>query len=265
MKKKALFFLSAKGGVGKSTEAIGCVGYLRTKRMAMGGGLKIAAYDADSRVKRLAQACAIKGKDGQYDDKLNKLNPENGALIFDGRMDADAFSDSIDSGADILLYDLPGGLIDLSHVFGSMALFKDQFNREGYEIVVFNVLDQLEVSARSVVEVMAIWGNDVKHVAVVNHFFGQDEDFLWFLGDLKDDANAPDQQLLAAGGQIIEMATMDHGLIGLLDKYKLPYEEALNKISESRGLLKGWRRRLASMENFIKTTAVQFDKLDLFS
>ncbi|QDL55002.1 hypothetical protein [Rhodoferax aquaticus] len=265
MKKKAIFIASAKGGVGKSTVAKALLEYLRNQKKKDGTAVRVHAYDTDPNVGQLALAYGLKDKEGEYDVIENNNRPDAGVLMFDAKSDADKFGDTLDTDADIVLMDLPGGLIDLSYVYGDMKSFKDQYRQEGYEIVVLCVITQVQASGASVTKVMDIWGDDVTYVVAKNQSFGNDEDFYFFDGELATQFGNPAAKVLAAGGKIISFPALDHGTFALVDKWLVTFSQAIPRLLSQRGILTGWRIRLTKIEGFLKQTETCFSSLELIN
>ena len=265
MKKKLILTMGPKGGIGKSTIVRAMWDYLRTLKKPDGSPVRVASYDTDPNVGQFAATCGLKNKDGKYDPKVNRLNPTDGVATFDARQDGDSFSDALDSDADVILMDPPGGLMDFSHVFGTTSAFKSQFSKEGYEIIIMIPISQVEASALGIKMIMDIWGAGVKFVVVKNHNFGTDEDFYCFDGELAATLGYPEKQVIAAGGMVIDFPALDHGAYGLIDRWKIPFADAVPKLLDMRGELKGWRVKLAKLETFIQEAAAEFDKVNILS
>lgn len=261
MRKKAIFLASAKGGVGKTMTAKALLGHLRKQTRPDGEPLMVAAFDTDPSIGQLARAYGIKGKDGRYDAAANRLKPTKGVAMFDARVDGERIPDAIDAGADIILVDLPGGLVDMSHVFGDTRTFLAEFEREGYEVIFLLVISQIKASAASVLEAMKIWGAGPRYVVVKNLGFAAADQFLFFDGAYRDQAGDPAGALANAGGSVIELPGLDKATFALFDAWETTVEGALDKLEAEK--IEGWRPRRGHLERYLAESDEAFESLRL--
>lgn len=260
MKKKAIFTMATKGGVGKTTLAKAILEYLRAK------SVRVAAYDADIAVRQLAQTYGLKDKDGAYSPKLNKLRPTEGVNIIDGRgRESEAIADALDLDAEMILVDLPGGQVDLKGVGlgDNKELFK-VFADAGFEVVPINVISHVAASAQSVATILDLWGPGPRHVVAKCLAHAEAHQFAFFdgQGDFAASIGHPAQVLAAVGGRVISIPKLDSEAFALLDAWSLPMSEAIAKLGEMKDY-QGRRARISNIELYIREVNAEIDALGL--
>jgi hypothetical protein len=145
---------------------------------------------------------------------------ENGAGL-------EAVSDSLDSNADVLLFDLPGGKSDdLKEVFGKLGTLIAEMTSANYEIVVVLAMSYLKASALEVAEVVKLWGQGVQYVAVLNLGMAERDQFIFFDGERSEQCGHPAQVLANAGGVVIEMPKLQASTYAELDADEVPFYKA---------------------------------------
>jgi hypothetical protein len=154
-KKLAIFSMGLKGGTGKTCFASYLYEYFKIASEQRSLGLKVAAYDCDTDVAKFSRIYGIKDANGKYDKIANLKNPFDGV----GRIDVkntnkmDMLLDSIDTGADVLIFDIPGGFArQFGQISGSVATFAGQFAYAGYNLLVCNVIDMSIAAAESTLQ-----------------------------------------------------------------------------------------------------------------
>lgn len=265
MGKKAIFVMSQKGGVGKSTFARGLLDHLRRYHSAGSDApAKTIAFDLQPEVNQLGVAYGLKKDDGRgglvYDAAANLSNPFAGVISLSLRDDKDVemIGEALDYGADILLFDLPGGSVDeMKSVFGTLQEFIGEYKAAGYEIVVAMALSYLAASAAGVEEIMKVWGPSAKYVAVLNLGQAPRDDFIFFDGERAERFGYPKDLIEAAGGVVVEMPSLQQSTYALVDADGVGFSEAANPDSSTysrthRVRIRGWLERfdaqIAKME-----------------
>lgn len=234
MGKKAIFVMSQKGGVGKSTFARGLLDHLRRyKPNGSDTPAKTIAFDLQPEVNQLGIAYGLKKDNGRaemvYDDAANLSNPFAGVLSLSLREDKDVemLGEALDYGADILLFDLPGGSIDeMKSVFGTLQKFVGEYRSAGYEIVVAMALSYLAASSAGVAEIMNVWGPSVKYVAVLNLGQAAREDFIFFDGERAERFGYPKERIESSGGLVIEMPAIQQSTFAMVDADGVSFTQA---------------------------------------
>lgn len=256
MGKKAIFVMSQKGGVGKSTFARGLLDHLRRHHPAGSAApARTIAFDLQPEVNQLGLAYGLKKDDGRgglaYDAAANLLNPFSGVMSLSLRDDKDVemIGEALDYGADILLFDLPGGSVDeMKSVFGTLQEFIGEYKAAGYEIVVAMAMSYLAASAAGVEEIMRVWGPSAKYVAVLNLGQAPREDFIFFDGERAERFGYPKDRIEAAGGVVVEMPYLQQSTYALVDADGVGFSEAANPDSSTysrthRVRIRGWLER----------------------
>lgn len=234
-KRNAIFLVSEKGGVGKSTLAKGILDHLR--RIVPDGRTQpdqVYAADLQPKVNQLANCYGIKkaGVNGElpkYDLALNEFDIFKGVISADLETDAgrELIGSSIECGADHLLFDLPGGKSEgLAEIFGKLSTFINEMRSAGYQIVVVIAMSYLKASAAEVDAVMKIWGASAKYVAALNLGLADRSDFIFFDGERAGEMGYPSQALLKAGGVVIEMPRLQHTNYAMLDADEVTFSDA---------------------------------------
>ncbi len=253
MQKLAIFSTSHKGGVGKTTLAKALLDALRRERRQDGSPLAIAAYDTDPEIGQLARAYGIRGKDGRYDALANNSMPFHGVAMFDARSDPERFVDALDGRPDAIIFDLPGGLVDLKSVLGDIDSLKAEFESEGFQIVVLMSISHVKASAEGVAKTMALWGPGPRFIVAKNLACAGEDDFIFFDGELAHLVGYPSVALASAGGIVMQMPALDPVSFSLLDAEEIPFSKAPEHIEASGHELRGWRARRGHIRKFVES------------
>jgi hypothetical protein len=274
MGKKAIFVMSQKGGVGKSAFARGLLDHLRRYHPAGSDApAKTIAFDLQPEVNQLGTAYGLKKNDGRgrvaYDAAANLSSPFAGVISLSLKDDKDIemIGESLDYGADILLFDLPGGSVDeMKSVFGTLQEFIGEYKEAGYEIVVAMALSYLAASAAGVEEIMKIWGDSAKYVAVLNLGQAPREEFIFFDGERADRYGYPKDMVEASGGLVVEMPALQQSTYALVDADGVGFSEAANPDSSNysrthRVRIRGWLERFDAQ--FAKMGLIDYKPEDL--
>lgn len=260
-KRKAIFVLSEKGGVGKSTQSDLLVGYFRNKFPA----LRVLAFDADPNVGHLRTVHGIK-KNGVYDQRANVAQPDKGVICFDVKDKKEGFMsiDLIDFKPDVAIIDMPAGSANVfKNIFGNgdVSSIKNEYKKEGIDIVIVIVIDALKCSADNVKRIIEVWGNDVQYVVARN--LSRGENFIFFEGydtdgsRLDAEDKTPKEMLVEMGGSVIDIPALDADTYALINANGQSFYDAANpSVShlKSRGrrsvtneMIKNFERQMESL------------------
>jgi MinD-like ATPase involved in chromosome partitioning or flagellar assembly len=189
MKTLALIY-NKKGGVGKSTFAVQLVSYLRNS------GIEVAAYDGDSGNGSFYRRIAEPGIKQTEQNPLTgcrayNIRAEKSTDEMDGR---NTFIDCLEKGHDIVVHDLAGGseeaLMSILDDGNSMELLLATINSQGYNVVIFHVIDTSIEGVISVRDGMETFGDTVKHVVVLNKKEADSvKDFVYWMGFTDNEGN----------------------------------------------------------------------------
>lgn len=172
-KKLAIFALSNKGGVGKTTLAKAFTDYLRrTERNA-------AIYDTDGDVKGLLKLYGVSHDNGlTYEsDPLRNVGYFNMQLS----EDRENVVNAIESRADILFFDTPAGSI--RKIFTSLnnaQHFAETLSAEGYQLVLLLLVDPYDDTIDGIQSAIDLFGDKAKYVVWKNMHSAKTEDFIYF-------------------------------------------------------------------------------------
>jgi len=221
-KKRAIFVVSQKGGVGKTTWARA---YLDMARKA---GVVVAAYDADGQVGQLMQYHGTR-TNGKLD---LEQNPLTGVGYFDVRDEKqrDELINALNLESDVILMDMPGGSVqEMAKVLGdgkkddpeaSRALIR-AYVKEGYEVIVVVVISNVISSVRTVGETVSLFGDEARYVVVKNEAFGAADEFLIFEGYKDAQGNKRHgkgrEAIEKMHGEVVVMPKMRADTYGVID------------------------------------------------
>lgn len=250
MGKLAIFCQSPKGGVGKTTIAKCIVDAARRLRRADGSAFSIAAYDTDPANGQLASAHGIKDAAGAYAPQANAVDPCSGVAMFDARVSPEKFVDALDGKADMVVFDLPGGYVDLSEVLGDVDSLKEEFAAEGYDIAVVVAISHVQAAALGVAQCVAAWGGGVQFVVAKNLAFASAREFLFFDGELAH-LTGIDKLARDAGAAVMDFPALDPATFALIDAWQIPYSAAAEALNGLGSQLAGWRARRARILQFV--------------
>jgi hypothetical protein len=210
MSKRMILVLGQKGGTGKSTASCAILDRLRRD------DIPCAAYDGDgSDVGQLHQFYGQRGPDGR---PMVPQDPIRGVVPYDIRHEGqrDLLLNSLQTGASVVLHDLPGGsLLPVIRVAGSAAALASMATEAGYRITLAVVLSPALASALVVGDILDQFGTSVDYLAIRNRFYTRIGGFDLFDGHT-DATGEPmggksKQRLLAANGKIIDMPSLMEG------------------------------------------------------
>jgi len=258
MSKRLILVIGQKGGTGKSTASRAILDRLRRD------GIPTAAYDGDGAdVGQFYQFYAAKNSAG---DLVDPQDPLTGVVAYDVRhpRERDALLNSLATGADVIIHDLPGGsLLPLLSITGSADALVDQVGRYGYRVTLIIVLSPAFASALITGDIVAAFGTAVDYVAIKNLALGLDEDFRIFDGYVDGEGAKGGKgkaALLASGGRIITMprTLLEAGTYWLIDLYDLPFAAAtddprltISDRSRSHGFVTEFDRQLSTVGPFL--------------
>lgn len=248
-KKLAIFALSNKGGVGKTTVAKAFTDYARRER------LNAAIYDTDGDVKGLLKQYG-KTDDGglTYD-----CDPLKDVGYFNMQLDSDRENvvNAIESKADLLFFDTPAGSI--RKIFTSLNNahhFVDTLNMEGYELVLLLLVDPYDDTIDGIQSAVDLFGEKAKYVVWKNMNNAKPEDFVYFeptskLPDAEPMFLDADNKPISArelvesyGGLVYEMPCLPLRTNARIRRGHLKFGEAANPGSplkvNDRALVRSW-------------------------
>lgn len=267
-RKLALFFIGNKGGVGKSKAAKAYIERLRA--ICRLTGKKMVIVDADPKVGDTALTYGIKDKAGKYDARLNKIDPFNGCLLVDGRNEAENLGNALNHHADFLVFDFPGGETDPSKIMGNVDALVKEFDMEGYDIAVVNVISFVASSAQGVIPAMREWGIDrglpIKFFVLKNLGLAASDAFIYFDGDQAAEVGDPEDEAEKLGAVVLELPAIDPASFSMLDKKKMPISELIAWLQEQRkdpNAPFGFRARLNKLGIFMAECEPLFQALGL--
>lgn len=255
--RRAIFVLSQKGGPGKSTFSRALLDVLRFAR-----NMTVGAFDADGNVGQLLQYYGERGENGRL---IPNQDPVQGVFPFDIRdkVGRDNVINALDLDADVLLFDLPGGAVNILTTIiraenGIQALVQE-YRNAGVAITIVIVMSIVHASASNVVKTIHMFGPDVDYVAVKNLFFGEPEDFLFFDGFTDFQGNTIGGRgkalLQQHQGELITMPQLRGREYAFLDLYNLGFTQALKSPFLRRAersnvfhFLEGFKRSLTMAE-----------------
>lgn len=273
-KKLALFLMSVKGGVGKTTVARAITALCREH------GVKLVAIDADAKVGQLAAFEGLRGPSGRYDAQLNEEDPTKGVLKIDihNKRDRARLPDAMDLNEPALLHDLPGGSVDeMRDIFGNIDSFIDEYHADGYEICIMLVINQLLASSAAIPEIVKVWGKRVRYVVVKNSSSASTSTepsendagpapFLFFDGAAADRAGNPAALIKSLGGQVLEMPRLDEDTYALIDADQMPFGLAASPDARPAGYEPAepyGRTDRARVRNFLRVFGERVGQLGL--
>ena len=243
--RRAIFVLSQKGGVGKTTW---CRAWLDAARAS---GLRVAAFDADGQVGQLVQYYGTRDENSRL---VPNQDPFTGVGYFDVRdpKQRDMLVNASDLDADVILMDMPGGSVqELDKVLGDGSNSKSVLQAyvdAGYEPVVVVVINHMIASIRTVGESVKAFGDLPRYVVVKNLGFAEEGDFVVFDGFTDDKTGekryGKAQELLSSvKGEILTMPRMEGRTYALLDVDSMPFSSITALPTADRLRVKNWVER----------------------
>lgn len=200
--KRIVLVTGNKGGTGKSTFTRGLRDVLQER------GIECAAYDCD---KDNAQLYRFYKGVGDGVDRID--------IFAQGGADA-LVDDMEDSGAPVMLVDLPAGSGKALEDFDRELRFLETAQELGYSVTLVSVLSRIKDSVNALRLLMEVFEDRVQHVAVKNLFFGSGEKFTLF------ERSKVKARLLELGGVVIEMPDLFDDTYDLIDEGNLTFRAA---------------------------------------
>lgn len=171
--KLAVFALSNKGGVGKTTLSKAFTDFLRRERS------NAAIYDTDGDVKGLLKLYGRTTDGGvTYEN-----DPTKGIGYFNMQVsdDRENVVNSIETRADILFFDTPAGSIrKIFTSLNSAHFFADTLAAEGYQLVLLLLVDPYDDTIDGVQTAIDLFGERAQYVVWKNMVNAKNEDFIYF-------------------------------------------------------------------------------------
>lgn len=262
-KKLTINVIGNKGGVGKSKAAKTLVEGIR---LHMPAATKLVCVDLDANSPSLGPVYGLRNETGKYDKRRNQMDPFSGVLSMDGRAAARDIPGALNLGADVLLFDFPGGQTDPTPILGSVDGYVDEFSEEGHDIVVVFVVGNSPESARGVIPAMKEWGPRVKFVIVKNLGLAAADKFDDFDGVSAKDSGYPAQTALKNGALIVEMPAIEKEAFDMLNQLKCPISELISHLEVERkkpeaplnyrALFRGLKNYLADCEPMFEAIGI---------
>lgn len=245
--KRFVMVITDKGGTGKSIMARALADrYARDKVDAL-------LVDADGEIGQLYQFyCAI-DKDGNPVDQ----KPGNGVLTLkfsSNEKERNKLLNLLDHDLPVVLADMPAASLTELAKFDKEAGFFDELKRAGYRPTLVNVLSPFQSSTRTVKEMIDLAGDRADYVAVVNRWFGEDDDFFMWFGDDNHPASSGKAALAKHKGKEIELPRLQAGVLVAVDDLMVRFSDAV----EHKELSRAHRSRLFRWINDVDD---QLDKI----
>lgn len=245
--KRFVMVLTDKGGTGKST---------MTRAIAdryQRDGVQALLVDGDGEVGQLYQFYCKVDADGNP----VKQAPGDGVLtmhVTGEEKERDKLLSMLDYDLPVVLVDMPAASLTALAKFDAEVGFFDELKRSGYRPTLINVLSPFQSSTRTVKQMMEMAGKDADYVAVINRWFGDDEDFYMWLGDAHNKPSAGRVMLPEYGGIEIELPKLQAGVMVAIDDLMLKFGDAC----EHSSLTRPQRSRLI---RWMKDTDAELDKI----
>ncbi|TCB60158.1 hypothetical protein E0J20_09195 [Rhizobium leguminosarum bv. viciae] len=230
VKKRLIFIVNNKGGVGKSVIARALADLYRHLKMS------VAIYDADGGTGTLLISYGT--RDGNK-GLLKEQDPLTGVAYFDIRSDSQRSQllDNIENGADTILVDMAGGsLTEITRIVDDgdgVSGFLSAVESQGYRLTLLHAISNVQAATQSVRDYLNVFGDKADHIAVVNKAWGtKDEDFPFWYGF--EDSNGVKKggkaksDLEAIGGKEIHFPALHPGIFAKLDAANLPFRQAVD-------------------------------------
>ena len=245
--KHFVMVLTDKGGTGKSmlTRAI-------ADRYAR-DGIKALLVDGDGEVGQLFQFYSKVDADG------NPVKQAAGDGVLTMRVtgeekERDKLLAMVDYDLPVVLVDMPAASLTALARMDAEVGFFDELKRSGYRATLINVLSPFQSSTRTVKQMIELAGKNADYVAVINRWFGDDEDFYMWRGDSSNPPSMGREMLPDFGGIEIDLPKLQTGVLVAMDDLMLTFSDAC----ESPSLSRPQRSRLI---RWMKDTDNQLDKI----
>lgn len=248
--KRFVMVLTDKGGTGKSMLARAIADRYRRQ------GTSALLVDADGEVGQLYQFyCAVDAEGDPIEQ-----TPGNGVMTmrFTGTdKERDQLLSMLDHDAPVVLVDMPAASLTALTAFDAQVGFFDELQRSGYRATLINVLSPFQSSTRTVKEMINLAGDRADYVAVINRWFGDDEDFFMWFGDAQHEPSSGRALLTRFGGKEIDLPALQVGVLVAVDDLMVPFCAAV----EHPGLSRPQRSRLL---RWTRDTDDQLDRISSF-
>jgi hypothetical protein len=220
--RRAIFNISQKGGVGKSTQA-------RVQAdLGRRSGRQVDLWDLDAGTGSAALYYAS-------DDARTGCGRED----VRHRLSSGAWLGSLDGDADDVVLDVPGGAVhELMRFFPrglkSLVSRLTSANRELIVVSLIGTQRDTMVTAQAAIE---LFGSEAHHVVVKNGFFGEETDFRVYegypdpvTGEKRRGKTA--DQVRAASGETVYLPKLDPIAMDLLDDHGLTFLEGAEAVDK---------------------------------
>jgi hypothetical protein len=212
--KRAVVFVTAKGGLGKSTAARWFVDAARR------AGRRVAAWDLDAGTGSMAIFYA-------------ERDPETGCATEDvrNRKSRGAWLDSLHGEADDVVLDVPGGaMADLLRFIDGASHLLDEMKLAGREVVIVSVIGTQRDSTMAPQTAIDTFGSTVHHVVIKNGHFAEEDQFLVYDGF--DDPVTNERRfgktaelVREVGGEVVFMPRLNVDAMQILDLENMTFAE----------------------------------------
>jgi hypothetical protein len=243
--KELIINESNKGGVGKTTLSKLLAELLRLGIVSLGvkPADDVLLLDGDTAVEGLADVFAHVDDEGEFNAAKNKAAWRTGCSMLDFR-NADQLervAGQLRTGARKVLADCPGGVTDLSSIFGDIDGFKTEAKRLGFTKIKVNfVIGYDKASARGAVAAAKQWGDGVEFTVIKNLGLAKKDEFLFFDGEITDRRRkkaaksgkglSPKAEIEAMGGKVVCMPALDPASIQVLSAFGTTIQDAIAEI-----------------------------------
>lgn len=247
--KRFVMVLTDKGGTGKSTMTRAIADrYARDD-------IKALLVDGDGEVGQLYQHYCKLDTDG------NPATQKAGDGVMTMRVtgaekERDKLLAMLDYDLPVVLVDMPAASLTALAKFDAEVGFFDELQRSGYRPTMVNVLSPFQSSTRTVQQMVELADKHADYVAVVNRWFGDDEDFYMWFGD--GNGNPPSRgraMLPDFGGSEIDLPKLQAGVMVAIDDRMMRFSDAA---ADGSPLTRAQRSRLI---RWMKDTDAQLDKV----
>jgi hypothetical protein len=209
---RAIFITSGKGGVAKTKFARLLAEMHREQKSS------VLLVDADRAVGGFVKHLGVRDGDGRL------LNPQplgNGVQVIDWHNDVrsrDEIANLLSHGRDMIT-DMPGGTVDGLHKLDEEAGLRDVVTDHGFKSTFVSMITPWVETWADAKKVRA-WFPDAAQLLVVNHDFGDDEDFRrWTASETRS-------ELLKSGSREIELPLLQSGIAAEIAFHRLGFFDA---------------------------------------
>jgi len=214
MRPRAIFVTSRKGGVSK-TKIARLIGEMH--REAETGAILV---DADMAVGQFAKHLGLRGEDG----KLLVPQPIEGVFTLDWHNNVkarDEIANYLAYGKDMIV-DMPGGSLDGLKALDDEAGLFGIVEASGFEVTFISPVTPWVETWSDAQKVRKSFPS-AAHVIVVNHDFGDDDDFKrWTASETR-------RELLAGGSREIDLPLLKSGVAADIAFHRLRFHNAPNQ------------------------------------